>query len=324
MKKPGKKTVQPIDCSGLRTTSLLAGARKVKVKDFARPLSPSARFAQFWNRGLPDILAASSLKLLAQNIARAHCQNKQVMLAMGAHAVKVGLSPLILDFMERGIITAIAGNGAVAIHDFEIALAGRTSEEVATAIEDGSFGATRETADAFREVAARCAEEEIGFGRALGHYILAHKLPHRDLSIFARACERDIPATVHIALGTDIVHIHPGLDAAGLGRGSLRDFKIFASSVSRLERGVYLNLGSAVVMPEVFLKAVSLVRNLGHKLEKFTAANMDFIDHYRPRVNVLARPTSKGGTAINLIGHHEIMLPLLFAGVLEELKGGKP
>lgn len=321
--KKRKQIPKPIDCSGLRTTSLLASKRKVRIKDFARTVTPPAKFKTFWEDGLPDILAASNLKLLAKKIAIAHRRQKQVMLAMGAHAVKVGLSPLIIDFMDRGIITAFAGNGAAAIHDFEIALAGVTSEEVETAIKDGSFGTTRETAEAFRKVAARCNREDVGFGLALGEYILSHKLPYRHLSIFAKACELCIPATAHIALGTDIVHIHPGLDGAGLGKGSLEDFRIFASALSKLEQGVYINLGSAVVMPEVFLKAVSLVRNLGHKLENFTAANMDFIAHYRPRVNVLERPTSRGGIGINLIGHHEIMLPLLCAGVLEELKGGK-
>lgn len=323
MKKRAPNSIKPIDCSRLKTTSLFQSRRKVKSKDFARPAASGAKFSEFWSHGLPHILAAANLKLLAQKIAAAHRRNRQVMLAMGAHPIKVGLSPLMVDFIERGIITALAGNGAVAIHDFEIALAGVTSEEVETAIEDGSFGATRETADAFRRIASRCAREPIGFGRALGEFIISEKLPHRNLSIFATACQKGIPATVHIALGTDIVHIHPGMDGAGLGKGSLLDFRIFASSVSRLSAGVYINLGSAVIMPEVFLKAVSLARNLGFKLNQFTAANLDFIYHYRPRVNVLERPTSRGGTAINLTGHHEIMLPLLFAGVLQELKGGK-
>ena len=272
---------------------------------------------------IPSWWAAASLRKLARNIADAYRKNKTVMLAMGAHPIKVGLSPLLIDFMDRGIITALAGNGAVAIHDFEIALAGVTSEEVETAIEDGSFGTTAETAEAFRKITARCAREEIGFGRALGEYILEEKLPNRRLSIFAKAVELNIPASVHVAIGTDIIHMHPGIDGAGLGRGSLLDFKIFCGAVSALERGVYINLGSAVVLPEVFLKAVSVARNLGFKLEKFTTANLDFIYHYRPAVNVLKRPTRKGGTPISLTGHHEIMLPLLFAGVLEELKGGR-
>lgn len=323
MKKPTRSKIRTLDASGLKTTSLLKGRRKVKVDDFAELVSPSARFSKFWNDGLPEILAGANLKKLAENIALAHKKNKQVVLAMGAHPVKVGLSPLVIEFMKRGIITAIAGNGALAIHDFEIALAGATSEEVESAIQNGSFGAAAETGQAFREVAKRCASQKIGFGQALGEHILTEKLPFRHLSIFAQAVKKEIPATVHIALGTDIVHIHPGLDGAGLGRGSLLDFQIFAGAVSRLENGVFINLGSAVIMPEVFLKAVSLARNLGFKLDKFTSANLDFIFHYRPRVNVLERPTSKGGAAINLIGHHEIMLPLLFSGVLAELEGGR-
>lgn len=323
MKKRRPRSIPPIDPSGIKTTSLLRTKRKVRVKDFARPTPPASSFAKFWSRGIPEILAGADLKKLAKNIAAAHRRKKQVILAMGAHPIKVGLSPLIIDFMERGIITALAGNGAVAIHDLEIALAGVTSEEVESSIENGSFGATRESADAFRKVALSCTSEDIGFGESLGDYILGEKPARENLSIFARARKLGIAATVHIAIGTDIVHIHPGLDGAGLGRGSLLDFRIFASAVSRLEQGVFINLGSAVIMPEVFLKALSLARNLGNKVERFTAANMDFIPHYRPRVNVLERPTSKGGHAINLIGHHEIMLPLLFAGVLEELKGVK-
>jgi hypothetical protein len=313
----------PLNLAGLKTTSLLKGRRKVKAGDFARPVSPDQSFSKFWRQGLPDILAGENIKKLARNIAAASRKNKQVILAMGAHPIKVGLSPLIIDFIRRGIISAVAGNGALAVHDFEIALAGFTSEDVEKSIQDGSFGAARETGAAFREVARRCAEQEIGFGAALGEYIIAQKLPFRHLSIFANARQQEIPATVHIALGTDIVHMHPGMDGAGLGRGSLLDFRVFAGAVSRLENGVFINLGSAVVMPEVFLKAVSLSRNLGYRLEKFTSANLDFILHYRPRVNVLERPTGRGGTSINLIGHHEILLPLLFTGVLAELKGGR-
>jgi hypothetical protein len=323
MKRRAPDSGRPLDLSGLRTTSLIRGKRKVKVQDFAKPILPDRTFAEFWDKGIPEILAGKNLKLLAKNIAAASRTGKQVLLAMGAHPVKVGLSPLILDFMDRGIITAIAGNGALAVHDFEIAFSGHTSEEVETALKDGSFGAAKETGAAFREVAKRCARQEIGFGAALGEFILSEKLPNRKLSIFARAAELKLPATVHVALGTDIVHMHPGLDGAGLGRGSLLDFRIFAGIVSRLERGVFINLGSAVIMPEVFLKALSLARNLGHQVDKFTTANLDFILHYRPRVNVLERPSSKGGAAISLIGHHELMLPLLFSGVLAELKGGK-
>jgi len=314
---------KPLDFSGLKTTRLLKSPRKVNVKDFAQPVRYGAKFSEFWRDGIPDILGGASLRLLAKKIADAHLRKKQVILAMGAHPIKVGLSPLIIDFMKRGIITAIAGNGAVAIHDFEISFSGHTSEEVESALEDGSFGSALETGEAFKQVAERCYSYGLGFGEVLGELIRERKMRYKHLSLFATARKLRIPSTVHIAIGTDIVHIHPGLSGSGLGAGSLRDFGIFARAVSQLEGGVFINLGSAVIMPEVFLKAVSVCRNLGFKLEKFTTANLDFITYYRPAMNVLKRPTSKGGTAINLIGHHEILLPLLFAGVQEEIGGKK-
>jgi len=317
------KHLSPLDISGLKTTSLLKGKRKVETKDFAQPIEPSKNFIEFWEHCLPEILAGKQIKNLAQAIARAHLQKKQVIMAMGAHPLKVGLSPLIIDFMKKGIITAVAGNGAVAIHDYEIALSGHTSEEVESAINDGSFGTAKETAQGFKKVAQRCAQEEIGWGGALGELILKENLPYKELSIFAQAKLLDIPATVHIAIGTDIIHMHPGLSPEGVGRGSFYDFRLFARLVSELEEGVFINLGSAVIMPEVFLKAVSLVRNLDFKLENFTTANLDFIPHYRPLKNVLERPTQKGGQAINLIGHHELLVPLLFMGVLAELEREK-
>ena len=314
-----KNPSSPLDLSGLKTTSLLSSQRKVKIEDFAQPPLPEQDFSHFWKESLPKILAGKEIRELARAIARAHKEKKPVILGMGAHPIKVGLSPLIIDFIRRGIITALAGNGAVAIHDYELALSGHTSEEVEEAIDDGSFGTSRETAEGFKKLAERCARGKVGLGSALGEMILKGDFPYKDLSIFAQAYQSRIPATVHIALGTDIVHIHPGLDGGGLGQGSLLDFRIFARAVSELEGGVYINLGSAVIMPEVFLKAVSLVRNLGYPLEKFTTANLDFITHYRAQKNVLERPTQKGGRAINLVGHHELLLPLLFAGVLVEL-----
>jgi len=312
-----------LDSSKLKTSSILKTRRKVNIKAFARPISKQAKFSEFWEHCLPKILAGKDIQTLALKIVQAHRSQKIVILGMGAHPIKVGLSPLIIELMKKGIINAIAGNGALAIHDFEIALAGQTSEEVEKGLEDGSFGVTKETADAFKKCAETCAKKEIGFGQALGELILSENLPYQKLSLFANAVKLGIPATVHIAIGTDIVHIHPRLNGAGLGRGSLLDFRIFARSVSNLEKGVYINLGSAVIMPEVFLKALSLVRNLGYRVENFTTANLDFITHYRARVNVLERPTKKAGTAINLIGHHELVFPLLFAGVLNQLKGGR-
>ena len=321
--KKNKTRVRPLDNSRLKTSSILKSRRKVNIKVFAQPISEEAKFSEFWEHCLPKILAGQNLRILAEKIVQAHLSKKMVILGMGAHPIKVGLSALIIELMKRGIVNAIAGNGALAIHDFEIALAGQTSEEVEKGLEDGSFGVSKETAQAFKKVSETCAKQEIGFGEALGKLILSENLPYQRLSLFANAVQLGIPATVHIAIGTDIVHIHPGLNGAGLGRGSLYDFRIFARSVSGLEKGVYINFGSAVIMPEVFLKALSLARNLGYRIEDFTTANLDFITHYRPRVNVLERPTRKAGSAINIIGHHELVFPLLFGGILNRLKGGK-
>lgn len=312
----------PLDLSKLKKTSLVKEKRKVELGAFALPFESGTSFLKFWE-SLPDFLGAKDLKELAEIIARAHKRKKEFILAMGAHPIKVGLSPLIVDFIKRGIISGVAMNGAGAIHDFEIAFAGKTSEEVESAIEDGSFGSARETGEFFAQVSRKCSNEGIGLGEAIGKLLLANNYKNNGLSIVAQAVKRNVPVTVHIAIGTDIIHIHPQIDGGGLGKGSLLDFRIFCKMISRLEGGVFLNLGSAVIMPEVFLKAVSAVRNLGFKLKKFTTVNMDFILHYRPRVNVLTRPVGKYGRGINLIGHHEIMLPLLFAGVLEQLKEEK-
>jgi hypothetical protein len=238
---------------------------------------------------------------------------------MGAHSIKVGLSPLIIDFMERGIIDAVALNGAGVIHDFELAWMGETSEDVAASLADGSFGMAEETGAFINGAITQGSRKELGIGAAVGEAILKQKLPHRELSILAAGVRLGIPVTSHVALGTDIIHMHPKADGKALGDCSLRDFHTLTSVVATLDGGVYLNFGSAVILPEVFLKAVSLARNLGHPVASLTTVNLDFLAHYRPLTNVVSRPTLQSGKGYHLTGHLEIMVPLLFAAVLEEL-----
>jgi hypothetical protein len=247
-----------------------------------------------------------------------------VLLGMGAHVIKCGLSPWVVALMEEGVITGVAMNGAGAVHDFELAWAGATSEDVGPALEDGSFGMARETADFLNAAAADAALEGQGFGETLGQAILEERLPNAALSITAAGARLGIPVTVHVAIGTDIVHMHPSASGAAIGESSLRDFHRFAERVERLEGGVYLNAGSAVILPEVFLKALAMARNRRKGLpRRFTTANLDFIPSYRPLTNVVRRPTSRGGKGYQITGHHELLLPLLFAAV-RELRAREP
>jgi len=308
----------PIDPTGVRTESVKDRLSLVDEAAFAKPLAAGQSF-KGWLDSLPDILGARSLREIAGAIAEARINKKPVVLAMGGHVIKVGLNPLIVDLMERGVITAVAANGACIVHDFELALLGRTSEDVGPALDDGMFGMARETGEGVNRLSSRCAKDDVGLGRAVGEGILDGDFPHKDKSLFAAAARLDVPITVHVAIGADVVHVSPHADGAAIGRGSLRDFHIFANVVSELEGGVYINLGSAVVLPEVFVKALSLARNLGAKVESLTTVNMDFIQHYRPGVNVVERPTNKGGKGYRLTGHHEIMFPLLAAAILNEL-----
>ena len=270
---------------------------------------------------LPRILAAADLREISQRIVAAVRAQRPVVLGMGAHPLKVGLSPLIIDLLERGLLSAVAMNGAGIIHDFELAYQGETSEDVAEALRDGSFGMARETGE-FLNTAIRAgvAQAGVGIGRAVGEQIRAAGLPYAHLSVLAACACLGVPACVHVALGTDIIHMHPQADGAAIGEGSLRDFHLLASVVARLEGGVFMNLGSAVIIPEVFLKALSLARNLGHTLNAFTTVDLDFMRHYRPAVNVVTRPTQQGGRGFHLTGHHEIVFPLLCAAVMEELE----
>ncbi len=311
---------KPVDLSGLETTSLKERQSKVSVEHFAKPWLPGGAFRRFMDC-LPPILGAADLCRSAEAIARAAENGKTVLLGMGAHPIKVGLNPLIIHGMESGLLSGIAMNGAGIIHDVEIALAGKTSEDVAAHLGRGRFGTARETSE-FIHGAVRKAHMQLGkgLGQAIGEALLAEEAPYRDSSILAAAARCGIPVTVHVAIGTDIIHMHPEMNGAATGALSHLDFRLFCSLVGTLSEGVFLNLGSAVIIPEVFLKAVSVVRNLGFPLTGLTAINMDFQRQYRPLTNVVSRPVQDGGTGINLTGHHEIMFPLLIAAVLELVK----
>lgn len=313
---------KPLDTGKLKTYSISDRKSKVSVKDFASPWKKGDSFKGFLDT-LPDMLAAKDLRAVISSMAKAFLNNKTIFAGMGAHVIKVGLNPIIIDLVQRGIITAVAMNGAGIIHDFEIAMTGGTSEDVEASIGDGSFGMAHETGEFLSEEIKRAEKESLGLGEAVGKAIVENNLPFKDKSILAAGFLSDIPVTVHVAIGTDILHMHPCFDAGAAGRASHRDFLTFASVVSALDEGVYLNIGSSVILPEVFLKATTIVRNLGYNLENFTTVNMDFIRQYRPMANVVNRPTAKGGKGINLTGHHEIMLPLIAAGVIEMTTSNK-
>lgn len=312
--------IKPIALDGVTSYSLKDRRSKVGVDQFAEPWSPDGSVAR-WMRTLPRILAAGDFAQVVEGICTAVRGGRAVVLAMGAHVIKVGLGPVIIDLMERGILSGVAMNGACIIHDAEVAMVGRTSEDVAAVLGEGKFGMARETAEFLNGAVNNGAARDEGLGLSVGRALSENGFPHNRSSILARAYELGVPVTVHVALGTDIIHFHPTADGAAIGKTSHTDFRIFARLVSGLEEGVFINLGSAVVLPEVFLKAVSLVRNLGHPVKRLTTVNMDFIRQYRSFTNVVHRPTLEGGKGYNLIGHHEIMFPLLAAAVLDRLRG---
>jgi hypothetical protein len=312
------KKFEPIDLNNVKTYPLSDRRSKVSSADFAGAWEKGASYKEFLER-LPNILSGTDIKAVIAALAGAARQKKTVILGMGAHVIKVGLNPVVIDLMERGVISGVAMNGAGIIHDLEVAMAGQTSEDVAAAIDDGSFGMARDTADFLNMAIAGSDKNSSGLGQSIGRAILDQQLPLMEHSILAAGCRLDTPVTVHVAIGTDIIHMHPQFDPARAGQASHRDFRLLTSIVGSLEGGVYLNVGSAVILPEIFLKAVTLARNLGHTLDHFMTVNIDFIRHYRPMTNVIQRPTAKGGTGINLVGHHEIIVPLIAAGLIEEL-----
>lgn len=305
--------VGPIDLRGLKTYSIARRRNLVHHRDFGK-LADGRKAADLIN-SFPSIYAGRDLRALIHDVVRAHRGRKVVACALGGHVIKVGCGPVIGDLVERGVITAVAMNGAAAIHDYELSLIGETSEDVAETLQDGTFGMARETASAFAE-AALVGASGAGLGRAIGELALGNK--YRRISLLATCVRQRIPVTVHLSIGADITHMHPEVSGRDLGESTLVDFRILSSVVSKLDGGVWMNLGSAVMMPEVFLKAVSVARNLGHRLRKFTTVNLDMIQHYRPKANVLARPRGK---AIAITGHHEILLPLVRAGVVAALEG---
>jgi hypothetical protein len=313
-------TPPTLDLTKVRRYRLATRKHLVAHAALGRPPRRGASLARFL-AGLPDILAAHELRAAVLAIAAARRAGRGVVLGMGAHPIKVGLSPLIIDLMERGVLTAVAMNGACVVHDFELAFGGATSEDVGPGLREGSFGMAEETGRFLNLAIRNAAASGAGLGAGLGRTFASTRLRYRRLSVLAAGSRLGVPVTVHVAIGTDIIHMHPEADGAAIGATSLRDFHSLAATVATIDRGVFVNLGSAVVIPEVFVKALNLARNLGHEVGTLTTINMDFIRHYRPAVNVLGRPTENGGHAIQLTGHHEIMFPLLSAAVLEELEG---
>ena len=319
---------QPIELSRIETYPLASRPSKVTVSDFARPLSDDeARNVAALLDSLPRILAADTLRSITDAIIEAKSKNRAIIWGIGGHVIKTGLTPILIDLARRGFVTAIAMNGSGVIHDFEIAVAGWTSEDVDEALGSGAFGMAEETGRLINEAINRGGIDDCGIGESIGRALVEMKPPYADYSILHAAYLSKIPVTVHVTIGTDIIHIHPHADGAAIGAGTYRDFLLFSSLVKELDGGgVYLNIGSAVTLPEVFLKAVTVVRNLGHSLSDFTTANFDFIQHYRPMTNVVRRPVANGaGRGFHLTGHHELMIPLLAASIvsqsLEQKKG---
>jgi hypothetical protein len=308
---------EPLDLSRVRTYPLADRKSTVGLADFGRPHVPGGSVAALLD-SLPKVLGAETLRRLAGDVLRARSAGKPILWGIGAHVLKVGLSPVLIDLMDRGLVTGLAMNGAGIVHDFELAVAGRTSEDVADGLGSGAFGMARETGEEVNRAIVEGDRDGLGLGSALGRYLEARRPPHLAVSLLAAARRLGLPATVHVAVGTDIVHIHPSCDPAALGRSTHLDFRIFAGQVAELGGGgVYLNVGSAVLLPEVFLKAVTLARNLGHQLADFATANLDFVQSYRPNTNVVQRPTRGVGRGYSLTGHHELLVPLLAAALVE-------
>jgi len=307
----------PISLDGASTYPLASRPSKVTVEDFGAPVTKDSSLSDYLD-SLPNILAVQSLRDLTARMRRAHAARKPIIWGLGGHVVKTGLAPVILDLMRRGFVTAIAGNGSVLVHDAEIAMAGSTSEDVDATLGAGAFGGAEETGRLLNGAAREGAREGLGLGEALGRALLALKPRHENLSLLCAAYKARVPFTAHVTIGGDIAHFHKTVDGAALGATSHTDFRLLAEIVRRMDGGgVYLNIGSAVTMPEVFLKCVTLVRNLGHSLNDLTTANFDFIQSYRPLTNVVHRPNADGaGRGFAITGHHELTIPLLAAELI--------
>ncbi|MBP1633724.1 MAG: hypothetical protein H6Q10_298 [Acidobacteria bacterium] len=307
------------DLSGIRTYPLKGRASSVRAADFGRAYTPGSGMAG-WLQGLPGILAGKDFREVVAAMLDARRRNAGIVWGFGAHVIKTGLSPILIDLMERGFVSALATNGAGLIHDFEVALAGATSEDVERSIGVGEFGMAEETGRLLNQAINEGVASGLGLGQSAGAFLAAHHPQYERLSVAAAAARLGIPLTVHVAIGTDVIHMHPAASGRALGEGSLRDFRYFVSSVAGLEGGVFLNCGSAVVLPEVFLKAVAVARNRGRRLEGLVTVNLDFARLYRPQVNVVQRPTTGVGKGYSLVGHHELMIPLLAAALVEGLE----
>ena len=306
--------LRPLDLGGVKTYPLASRTSKVQLSDFASPVTDDASVRTFLS-SLPDILAVQSLRQLTARIHRARDAKKPIIWGIGGHVIKTGLAPLLIDLMKRGFVSAFAANGSVLVHDAEIAMIGSTSEDVDATLSEGIFGGAEETGQLLNSAALEGARDQIGLGEAVGRVLCTRNPQHRDHSLLCTAYEAKLPFTAHVTIGGDIAHFHPKADGASLGATTHTDFRLLATLVKEMDGGgVYLNVGSAVVLPEVFLKCVTLVRNLGHPLTDITTANFDFIQSYRPLTNVVRRPTEKGaGQGYSITGHHELTIPLLAA-----------
>jgi hypothetical protein len=312
-----KYRVRPYDLSGIKTYPLKSRTSKVTVDHFCRPHEKGGTVSEFL-QSLPRILAAENLKELAHAMVNARSNGNTIIWGIGGHVIKTGLSPILIDLMDRGLVSVLALNGSCLIHDYEIALVGATSEDVSAQLGTGAFGMAEETGRGINQAIAEGVADGLGIGESLGRHLENLNPDFGKYSLLLQAYLRNIPVTVHVTIGADIIHNHPGVVPAAIGEGSHRDFRLLAGLIEGLnEGGVYLNCGSAVTLPEVFLKCVSLVRNSGRPLRNFTTANLDFVQHYRPTENVIKRPVQNGGRGIPLTGHHEILIPLLAAWLVE-------
>jgi len=312
-----KDDLRPLRLAEVKTYPLAERASKVSLEDFSRPIETNSTLHVFL-ASLPNILAVQSLRQLSARMRRARDLGKPIIWGIGGHVIKTGLAPVIIDLMKRGFVTAIAANGSVLVHDAEIAMVGSTSEDVDVTLAEGVFGGAEETGRLLNTAAQAGARDGIGLGESMGRALISITPKHRDYSLLCAAYESGVPFTAHVTIGGDIAHFHPNADGASLGATTHTDFRLLAELVKRMNAGgVYLNVGSAVVLPEVFLKCVTLVRNLGHPLTDITTANLDFIQSYRPLTNVVRRPTEDGaGLGFSITGHHELTIPLLAAELI--------
>jgi len=315
------KKYRPIDLKGVKTYPIASRPSKVHVdRHFAAPLEAGMSFEAFFD-GLPRLLGADNLRGVVDAVVKAREAGRPVVLAMGGHVVKCGLQPVIRSLIEKDVLTAVVMNGSAAIHDYEVSLTGQTSEDVGAVLHSGDFGFAEETGSGMNRALRAGYDQGLGYGEAIAEAIVAGAHPYQDYSILATCRRHDVPVTVHVAVGTDIIHQHPEADGAVMGEMSFRDFRLLTAIVADLSDGVWLNVGSAVLLPEVFLKALSVAQNLGHHVAGFSTANFDMIQHYRPLQNVVKRPTSESGRGYTITGHHEINLPLLALAILDRLAG---